>query len=287
MNQVAISDQKAEEKIKDYNHVHFTLLGGPKSTQQLAAETSLGAEEVAHAIHYLSGQRLVESFWSEQASTKLHTVTEAGRMFAPPPPVPNFNLPACDPRKAKPVVKNTPRFSGTRHFDGINGKFNIDQNGHVILDPDKPRGKIYWSIIGEKTSADLARITGLPDTIIWSNCAELIRMGLLTFRTEGKARLYQHSTGMQAVAPSEDLEVIMPAKAPPKSDNLPADAKKVEVAAAPPDLGPAITLLLKTYSASDIALALFVEVDTELNELRDFKKLTNKMFSNVTQQEAK
>lgn len=278
-----ISDRQAEEKLHHCNRIHHILLKGARSTQQLAVETGYSAEDVAKAIHTLSAQRMVVSYWSEGENTKLHTVTDAGRMFAPPPPVPDFKAPDCDPRSAPPpVVKNTPRFSGTRHFEGVNGKYAVDNDGHVILDPDKPKGKIYWSLIGEKTSADLIRITGLPDQVVWNHCGDLVKMGLLTYSNEGKSRVYKHNPAMKAVAPSD--EVIVKPREPVRKlpSELPPDAKKVEVLSnEKPDLTPAIQTLLKHFSSTDIALALFAEIDNEITELRAFKEKTVNMFNNI------
>lgn len=268
---------KANKTFPDTDTVLRALVDGQKiGFYELRNKTGLANEQIAAAIHTLRSENKINIIGFGER--KVYQITDTGLLLSPPPPpVPDFHSPECDPRakkKKKKTDKGT-RIHSYKHIHGLVGKVSLDHNGNILLDPNSLNGKIYFALNDRHASStEIAEM--FPDvpkgSILYSNGC-LVKMGLLVFDKQGKSRIYKQSDTVKAKSIAETIKtdtddntkttvVDLPAKEPPPPPVATTSNQTLDTV---------INDLLKNYSLPDVLFELHVRLADDYQIIENIK----------------
>jgi len=294
---MATDDKRAKELLINNGKIHSTLLDGYKITPgEVQNKTGLSFEEISRSVHSLKESDYIEVVGFGEA--RHYIITDKGRLYAPPPPIPDFKGQDCDPRKKKKGTRRCltssekVKISGYRHFEGIVGKFPVDQNGAILIKPDILLGKIYFLLKDKKLNSNELHQTfsdhSLPS--VWEACRTLCKIGLLIYEKEGKTRYYYHSDmPARSIKDEPSSDELKHSDHPDKSLNshladvfttplpLLATTSAAPITAFPSQkpidsLEIAIDSLLTKHSLSDVMLSLVMRFDDEYKMIENLRE---------------
>lgn len=283
---MSMTDTEAREMIEDRDAILFALSNGRKiSFYELQNKIDITAKNIARTIHSLKEEGLVQvAGFGEQ---KIYSITDRGRLAVPPPPVPNFRGPDCDPRKKKAKGKKHTERVGVHsytHVKGVVGKVAMDHDGSILLDPEKLLGKIYFLLNNKKemTANEIAeKLSDHSITSIWSSNRELIKLGLIEYDKINNARVYRQSTkkarSFTDASKPTTTPVIQPnIETAPESPYDIAEPSLPTLVEAPPkqksDLEQKINSLLSQFSVPEIMLELTARLSDDYQLIDDLKR---------------
>lgn len=290
----AVFGGNKQDFIASNNKIQQALLRHKRNMYELVTDTGLAQEEIARCMHYLRKQDTV--YCIDFAGQKYYSLTDKGKLQAPKKSQRDF------------LAKNTPRITGRIHVEGVPGKQKVDKDGAIILKLDSAMGGIYDVLgSGSLTAFDLVdkfkttRSTSSVQNALTYLCRlELINWATVSTAGRGKgqrrgARLYSRTdkpavigngvsnndTGHTGEVSKNDMHLHAPQVA----------AKTVKTVSAPlsnetiitPDTGleDCLDVILNKHSINDVMFALFVRLDTETRELRDFVASQKKFLAKI------
>jgi len=266
-----MEDKQATYLLNCRDKIHLALIGSKKSSMELSNTTGLTPEETAKAIYALKTDHYIETVGLGEH--RYHSLTTNGKLNAPPPPVPDFQSTDCDPRKAKHTSKgkNKMRFSGQRHFHGIPGKFPIDKDGAIILNPDNNIGKLFAVLETPKSMNDLRALLAdtMPDKTITNTIYFLRKMGLIE---STKGRHDGHSLNVRTNIKARLLTDEPEQKETHTNTPPPVTEISAPVPIAKSSLQRDLQVLYTRYSKADLITEVALDLADELEQLKRLRQ---------------